>query len=344
MAKITRLIDLVKKHKNKPWNWSLLTQNPNISSHDIFENLDLSWDYEDASKNVSILNDFINNRKEDHKTTVYIRAGLGEFPEDDLCVCLTKKDLDNHYDFFFSKDDNFEKMLKLYCEDIEDLFVDIDHSENLLYKFNKAKEYGSEEEIMSGLSKNYNLTYDFVKKNKNEKWVPFELCKTLPLKDFYDYCKNNNLNVKDYIYCIIENPFLTFDEYIDIIREFKLDFDDIMYSHINFTDIENILRHSKELNLFSNKNIFYYASDNVNLSFDFIDEFIDESWCFSSLSSNSFEYAYDPYSYDIFKRKQFNKFKMRLVHFQNMEKHYDSILNNFILNDDIMSIVKGFLF
>ena len=43
--------NFILKNIDKPWNWSLLSQNPNITMDIVKDNLDKPWDWESLSRN-----------------------------------------------------------------------------------------------------------------------------------------------------------------------------------------------------------------------------------------------------------------------------------------------------
>src|SRR4030067_148807 len=66
-----RLIDLVRKHRDKNWNWSWISSNPNITAEDIEEDLSrndpLPWDLEEIQKNPNINHEFIEAHLNDDR-------------------------------------------------------------------------------------------------------------------------------------------------------------------------------------------------------------------------------------------------------------------------------------
>ena len=64
-----RLIDLVRKHRDKSWSW--ISRNPNITTEDIeedlFRNDPLQWDWEEISMNPNITPEFIESHLYDSR-------------------------------------------------------------------------------------------------------------------------------------------------------------------------------------------------------------------------------------------------------------------------------------
>src|SRR4030067_702233 len=65
-----RLIDLVRKHRDKNWNWSCISCNPNITIDDIEEDLSrndpLPWEFDFISNNPNITPEFIEAHLNDN--------------------------------------------------------------------------------------------------------------------------------------------------------------------------------------------------------------------------------------------------------------------------------------
>ena len=53
------LINLVNKYPDKPWDWELLSQNPNIKFDDFLKYLDLLWNWICLSLNRKITLDIV---------------------------------------------------------------------------------------------------------------------------------------------------------------------------------------------------------------------------------------------------------------------------------------------
>src|SRR4030066_90748 len=66
-----RLIDLVRKHRDKNWYWFLISSSPNITTEDIEEDLSrndpLPWDWEGISMNPNITSEFVESNLDDRR-------------------------------------------------------------------------------------------------------------------------------------------------------------------------------------------------------------------------------------------------------------------------------------
>ena len=57
-------MDIIINNPNKPWNWSAITANPNITMDIIINNPNKPWDWSAISRNPNITLEFIEKNKE----------------------------------------------------------------------------------------------------------------------------------------------------------------------------------------------------------------------------------------------------------------------------------------
>lgn len=223
-------IDFIKKYKNVPWNWKLISKHPNITTQDYFDNINLKWSYTDMFKNKNLDIDFIKESTNFIKISKHDWNVISENQNISMEDILNNENLDWNYDYVSNN------------PNINSYYASIFLEKNISLNFYKLSNHISD--------------IKFILKHKNKNWNWNQLSKIVNIKDI-----DKNINLKWNFSCISENLTVT----IDFIRKYfhkNWDFSSLSRNkNIGVKEIEN------NLDLPWN---WYYITKNTNITIPFV--------------------------------------------------------------------------
>jgi len=288
-------IETILEYPNKNWNYYKITQNPTVKINHIIDNPEKPWDMSYIYEHIADV-DFVRLRKTEylkykksiiHNKNVphhYFIVRINDFKKSYIYRMNQLNDTDIYYNEVFSNNRN------IGCDDIqENINMNIDWN--------------------YGISRNKNITIDFVKNNPDKCWNYYYLLQNLEFKldfvekliqtiniDWSSLSKHSNLTI-EFIEKYIDKPlnftFLSKNANITIDFIFKYKNKDWDYIYIyKYKKIPSWYIDYKIQN-FNNDYIFFnYLSKNIHLTPDIVEKYETQNWNWEYLINMSHLYKH----------------------------------------------------
>ena len=262
--------DIIKKYPNKPWDWKWLIENTNIKLEifiqlDIIEKYKHKWDYLNLSRNPNITEEYILKYPNENWNIKYL---IDNNKITDFNTLSKFKNINkNILNRYSNKPWNWEWLIENTNIKLE-IFIQLDIIEKYKHKWNYLN-----------LSRNPNITEEYILKYPNENWNIKYLIDNNKITDFNTLSKFKYID-KDIIKkypnkpwdweWLIENTNIKLEIFIqlDIIEKYKHKWDYLNLSrNPNITE-EYILKYPNE-----NWNIKYLIDNNKITDFNTLSKF-----------------------------------------------------------------------
>lgn len=302
--------EIVKENLNNPniqWCWSELSRNPNITWKIIQENIDQPWVWHYVSENKNITIEII----EKNSDMLCYYESLSQNPN--ITVEFIEKTINESWSF--TRLSSNENLTLDFVRN--NLNKDWWWSDLLCRKFITCDFI---QEIRNSvhsvhidwyhLTENPNITMEFIKNNLNEEWnwdaisqhpnITWENVVNNPTLSWswYNLPKNPNITFeivrnnqdKDWHYAdLYENPNMSYNDVTNFLKELNIDIHESWYVNTKQELDFNLIKNRRD-GYGSKVYNFQNVSHNINLTWEFIHDNIDEDWDWGALSLNVFNY------------------------------------------------------
>ena len=295
--------DFIRENPDKDWDWSKISENPNITWDIIQKNPEYYWDYEYVCMNPSISGEIIENNLDllNDWTSISFNTNIP-------------------YDFFKK---HVDKSKKFAWECI---------ANNSTVTWNTVQENPNNHWDSDGLSENPNMTEDILKSN-----FKIDSCFT-PIKELVwnIHCKSKDQMFEPEFISIFKNPNISWETiktqplhlcYIDCFSGNPvIDIDIVLKNlHIkwNWEDLSANPSMTWEI-IQKTKNIkgvrwdYWGISKNPNITISIIKSFPDRPWVWKNISENKF--SRHPYYQSELYRKRHSKKRFDVYRYELIQK------------------------
>ena len=249
---LSRIIpwNIIEQNLDKgKWIWKFISENPTVTWDIIQKNVNKPWNYEHLLLNPNITPEIVQNNRDKSWSFLFIGKNPNFFLQDVKKLCPPGRYM---YISFFMENPN-----------IKDDIID-----DPLFKYGNIWKY---------LSKNWNLSSNFIRKYQDKPWDWLELSKN-PNLPFDVILKNLDKNM--YWYFISQNPSVTWEIY-NKYKNISWDLEGL-YKNPNI-HFDIILKQK------INDNVLWYSvCKNPNLTLDIIKK-NQEYWNVSVIAKNEFK-------------------------------------------------------
>lgn len=318
-----KLVEFLNYFKNSNWNYTVLSDNPNITLDYVLSNLDKNWSWYHLSSNKNIVSspDIIIK----HSNLPWNIAGLSKNPNIDFDYIFSRPELKWHdNNLCCNPNINIEIVEKIILEKKYKInWLDLSKNSGIYWRdINRTQYTKNYNWWNSSVSINPNITEKIVENNNKYIWSWLELSYNKSLS--WDFIIKN-LDNKLTWYGISENPNITLDivkanlnkpwSLHEISKHINIYWNNIIsnpflaWSYRGVSSNPNVTMEIVENNI----NIFewnkYGLSENPNITIDFVKnhEYIDFDFHF--LSKNIFNYDDNMYE----SNKKFRKYEQELI-------------------------------
>lgn len=320
--------DFVKENLNKKWNWTRLSSNPSITQEDIQSNPDMAWEWQGIAENPNITLEFIKENIDRLTQADECNEWRGISSNPNITIEFIKENINKPWNWLeLSRNPCITLDIIIKNPDIPWNWYGISCNSNIT--MDMIKENPDKPWIWFAISMNPNITWDFIRSNLDKQWdwlfissnvnMDINFIRELPCISKFNWklLSSNPYIISEEmdwnLHELIANPSIT-PEFIKekLYERWTLNYvqqkensgttvnKNIQWKKIILNIKNPIQDETKE-----NTRPFVELSSNPNITFKFIMENPDINWCWTTLSSNHFNYH--PYFSSIQYKKKMTK-------------------------------------